>query len=258
MELEAWVYSWDEEANQRMATVLRERCGVAKVRTLNMKAHEPQVLNAMLDAATNDYVLIMHAGIEVLHDNFVQVMYDFMVENPSAGLISPNREGEPYQPSLRPKAWWYDGVAGIFLRCGIRFDEEFLFSQWADLDVGLAYQGQGLTVWRDPRISVRYKFRDFGSRSAFYHAYSARNKVLLDLKWFQYGADSWQGVEEYNAGVPEEMRIPTMFDLATYRRQELEMFAESVALELHWFLIADGGQNPNLDWKNPCVLERRG
>jgi len=256
--LEAWVYGWDEVANQHLATVLRERCGVDKVGTENMKAHEPQVLNAILDRATSDYVLIMHAGIEVLSYNFVELMYDFMVENPSAGLISPNREGEPYQPNLRPKKWWYDGVSGVFLRCGVRFDEEMIFSQWNDVGIGLEYQRQGLTVWRDQRVSVRYQFRDFGSRSDFYHSYAARNKLLLDTKWYLVGGDFWPGVEKYNASVPEEMRIPTMFDLATYRTQELEMFAESIETELHFFLCQDGGKNPNLTWENPVILERRG
>ena len=254
-DVEAGVYSWDERANEVMARTLRERCGIEKVATLYMKAHEPQVLNAMLDRATADYVLIMHAGIEIMHDNFAQVMYDFMEETPDAGIISPNREGEPRQGGV-PGHWWYDGTAGLFRRCDIRFDTDFVFSQWADLDVGLEYQHQGFTVWRDPRISVRYDFRPFGSRSAFYHSYAARNKLLLDTKWYGVGREEWRGVDVYNAGVPPEGQIPSIFDLAWYGEEELKVFADSVELELHWILTGAGRENSNLAWKNPVVLAR--
>jgi len=254
-DVEAWVYSWDRLANGRMAKALQERCGVERVSTLCMKDHEPVVLNYALDHATASFVLIMHAGIKIVHDEFVEVMRDFLLRNPKAGLISPNREGEARHEGGVPRPWWYDGTAGLFRRCEIRFDEDFIFSQWNDVDVGLAYQAAGYTVWRDPRVSVDYRFRPFGERSAFYHAYAARNKLLLDSKWHRWGMGGWDGVDAYNESVAEERRIPTMYDLAWYGEEELRLFAESVEGELAWILPGD---NPNLVWENPVVLGKDG
>ena len=257
MDLEAGVYSWDNTANERQMQALHGRCGIKRVRAVNIKDHEPKVLNYILDKACADFVLIMHSGIEILQDDFALKMYQFMLDTPNVGLVSPNREGEPPQPHARPRQWWYDGIAGMFYRDGVRFDEDFIFSQWADVDIGLEYRHQGFSVWRDPRVSVRYSFRDFGERSAFYHAYSARNKLLLDTKWYRVGRGNWKGVAAYNESVSERQRIPTQFELAWHRQRELEVFAGSVESELHWILTDGGKENPNLAWENPVVLGRR-
>ena len=251
MNLEAWVCSWDREANNRMADVLYERCEVPKVTTLCMKNHEGLVWNYALDHSEAPFVLICDSDIEVLYDDFVFVMYTYIVQHADVGLISCNREGEAKNPYGNVSDWWNDSPAPIFRNCGVRFDHDYLFTQVQDLDIGLEYCHRGFRVVRDRRVGINHEFAAWGQKSSFYGAYTATNKLLLSIKWGLVGRDNWQGKNAYNESVPPEKRIPSLFDLAGYGEQALRLFADSVETELPWLIQ---GRDPNWDWVNPVVV----
>ena len=249
MNLEAWVCSWNREGNERLAERLKRDCGVKKVTTLCVKAHEGEVWNRALNRSLNPYVLICDSDIEIIDTAFVRIMYNFISQHDDVGLISCNREGEKPNPRGAIVDWYNDSPAPIFRKVkGIRFDPDFLFTQVQDLDIGLEYQYHGYRVVRDRRTSINHEFADFGSKSSFYGAYTARNKLLLSIKWGLVGRDNWKGVEAYNKSVLDNKKIPTLFDLAGYNEEKLRIFADSVATELPWFIR---GRDPNWDWTNP-------
>lgn len=252
MNLEAWVCSWDRDANQRLANILYEECKVPKVTCLVMKDHEAKVWNHALAHSEAPFTLICDSDIVILYPDYVKLMYDFISTHDDVGLISPNREGEPRNLGAQVVDWWNDSPSPIFRKGIVRFDyKSYLFTQYQDIDISLEYKHLGYRVVRDRRISINHGFADWSGKSSFYGGYAARNKLVFDTKWALVGKDKWEGVEAYNKTVPEERRIPTLFDLAGMSEQGLVDFAASVETELFWFF--EGGR-PNERWVNPVYV----
>jgi hypothetical protein len=218
------------------------------VTTLCKKDHEGLVWNYALDHSTASFTLICDSDIEILNPDFVFSMYTYIVQHSDVGLISCNREGEPQKQRAEVVEWYNDSPAPIFRNCGVRFDGDYLWTQFQDIDVGLEFNFAGYKVMRDQRVSINHEFGDFGAKSVFYHAYTATNRLTLAIKWYKVGRDDWKGKAAYNDSVLERLRIPTGFDLASYSQEQLQRLIDSVELELPWF-CEDG--DPNAYWVRP-------
>jgi len=163
-------------------------------------------------------------------------------------LISCNREGEKPNPRGAVVDWYNDSPAPIFRKVkGVRFDTDFIFTGWQDVDIGLQYEAHGYRVVRDRRTSINHEFADFGAKTTFYHVWNHRNKLLMDIKW-HIGHNDWKGVDAYNKTQPDEKKIPTLYDLAGFSEQQSKLFCESIETEMTRFIHGD---NPNHSWRRP-------
>jgi len=212
--------------------------------------HEPRVWNTVLKMTKATFVHFLHCDVEIVHQEYLETMLNYISRHPEVGLIRPNREGEPRKPLASPFPKWFDGIAGVIrLETEVLCDEDFIFTQWFDLDLGYEIEWRGYRVLVDPRVSVFHPPRDYSKKPPFYHAYSARNKLLLDMKWHEIGRKKWYGLGIYNKKAPPERRIPTVYELAAMTTEELKRFTSSVNMELAEIV----GKNPNEGWVNPVV-----
>ena len=249
MDVAIWILGWDKEAAVKQCELAAKLVGDAgRVHWLCMYDHEAKVQNVSLDRCKAKYWHMLHTDVQIPHFEYLQVMYDYMEAHPEVGLIRPNREGEPIQMHIQPLPKYWDGIAPLYrMSVGAQFDEDFIFTQYQDLDFGYEVAHRGYQVLADHRVSVNHPWTAYGSKSPYYWAYAARNHLLLDVKWRKVGRDNWQGVERYNGQVPLEERIPTMFELAGYFREQLKAFSDSVETEM-WEFKKD---TRNLGWENP-------
>lgn len=255
MDVEVWVLGWDREAALAQCERAAKLAGGARrIRWLCRYDHEPAVQNYALEHCHAKYWHMLHPDVQIPHIDYLKVMYDYMEAHPDVGLIRPNREGEPRNMAAHPHPKYWDGIAPLYrIDAGARFDENFIFTQYQDLDFGYEVEYCGYQVLVDPRVSVNHPWSAYGEKSAFYYAYASRNHLLLDIKWRKVGRSNWKGARWYNAQVSFAERIPTMFELAGLSAGQLQAFSDSIETEL-WEFKKDTG---NLTWQNPVVMGRR-
>lgn len=249
MNFQTFVFHWNIDRSYQLANYYRDRLEVNPIQIIE-KDHETKILNHALDLCELDYAYFV-TDEEIIYPETVRWMAEWLDEHPDVGLIRPNIEGEPrnfggYEPYDK---YLSDGTSIIIRKStGVRFDEEFLFTGWSDLDIGEEMMHQGFKVQVDPRTSVLKQPTHYANFSTFRKGYNARNRLLLEAKWYWCGRDDWQGVDEWNKQNPI-MAIPTIFELAWWSDQRLEDFAESVNMEHPQILIKDGQDSGNTDWR---------
>jgi len=255
MDIEIWVLGWDKAAAVKQCERAAKLVGDdRRVHWLCRYDHEPAVQNYALEHCHSKYWHFLHTDVQIPHPHYLEEMYEYMEAHPGVGLIRPNREGERCNMAAHPHRKYWDGIAPLYrMSVGARFDEDFIFTQSQDLDFGYEVDYLGYQVLVDPRVSVNHSWTAYGAKPPFYFGYAARNHLLLDVKWRKVGRKDWKGLEWYNGQVSLGERIPTMFELAGYSREQLQMFSDSVETEM-WEFKKDTG---NLTWQNPVVMERR-
>lgn len=251
--IEAWVQSQNEKEARDYADYVQDFCGVPSHPICDL-GHESDVLNKAINLCQSDYVWFLTPDVELLYPETPMQAQEWMKCHPTVGVICPNREGEPRYVGGR---WPYDkyladNTAIIYCKeVGAYFDPDFMFAGWNDLDFGYEVEYRGFKVQVDPRTSVRKSFTAYGSWSSFRRAYNARNRLVLEAKWYWVGRDRWQGVEAYNETASRERRIPGLFELNWWSEERLEALTVSVNHE-HPQIMLRGGNDPgNLDWRLP-------
>lgn len=251
MEIKPLIFHWNNQIALDYVDYIKQECDLDAL-VISMIDHETRVLNYGLDQCEGyDYAWLLTPDLIISYPETPYQMAEWLDEHPDVAVLIPNREGEPrnfggFEPYDKYLA---DGTAMIFrLSIGIRFDEEFIFTGWSDLDFGNEVEYQGYKVQVDPRTSVIKRATPYGSWSSFRAAYNARNRLLLEAKWHWAGRDGWRGVENWNEQNPER-KIPSMFELAWYSETRLDKFAEGVNMEHPQILIKDGQDSGNVDWE---------
>jgi hypothetical protein len=255
LKVEAWVISWNEKEAQEYAEHIENFCDVP-IAILSERNHETILLNIAILACRADYIWFLKPDIDLIFPDTVFLMAKWMDEHPDVGVLCPNREGEPHYVGGR---WPFDkyladNTAILYRKSvGARFDPEFFFTGWSDLDFGEEVRYRGFRVQVDPRTSVLKHPTPYGSWSSFRRAYNARNRLLLEAKWWWVGRENWQGIDHYNKKAPPEVRIPTMFELAWWSEDRLNAFADSVNHEHPQILLDAGMGAGNEKWRIPYL-----
>jgi len=251
--IEAWVQSQDREEAEEFARHVESFCNVQTYVMCDLD-HEPNVLNQCIDYCQSEFLWFLTPDVELIYPDTPRLMADWMKDHPTVGVLCPNREGEPPYTGGRWPFCKYlaDNTAILYRTCvGARFDPEFIFAGWNDLDFGNEVVWRGYKVQVDPRISVKKRFTPYGEWSGFRRAVNARNRLVLEAKWYWGFRDKWQGVEHYNEKCPPEKRIPSMFELSWWSEERLNALTESVDHE-HPQIRLRGGDDPgNLEWRLP-------
>jgi len=254
-EVEAWVQSQDEEEATRFSEFVQDFCGVPAHPICDLD-HESNVLNKAIALCKTDFIWLLTPDVELLFPETPRIMADWLKEHPEVGVLCPNREGEaPYTGGRWPyNKYLADNTAILYRRSvGARFDPDFIFAGWSDLDFGEEVKWRGYKVQVETRVSVRKKFTAYGSWSSFRSAVNARNRLVLEAKWYWVGRDRWHGVQHYNQDcrVLPDRRIPGMFELSWWSEDRLNAFTKSVDHE-HPQIRLRGGDDPgNLNWRLP-------
>jgi len=251
--IEAWIQSQNEEEARQFARHVQESCDV-EAHIMCDLGHEPVVLNRIIDLCQSEFVWFLTPDVELIYPETPHIMAEWMKDHPTVGVLCPNREGEaPYTGGRWPfDKYLADNTAILYRKSvGAYFDPDFIFAGWNDLDFGNEVEYRGFTVQVDPRISVKKIFTAYGSWSSFRNAYNARNRLVLEAKWYWVGRDKWQGVDAYNRNCALEERIPGMFELSWWAEERLNAFTASVDHE-HPQIRLTGGDDPgNLKWQMP-------
>lgn len=249
----ACVIDWDANRGRDFAFDIETKCGCPVI-IISDYNHETVLLNRAIDICEHkfEYLWFLTSDLEIMYPETPHLMIDYMQRNPEVGAMMPNREGERYVGGHGPyKKYLEDGTALMYrMSVGARYDEELLFTGWSDLDFGGEIEKAGYEIWVDPRTCVNKHPTPYGSWSAFRIAYNARNRLILEAKWYWCGRGKWAGVESWNVNNPER-RIPTVFELAFWDEQRLERFAKSVNMEHPQILIKDGQDSGNINWRCP-------
>lgn len=204
------------------------------------------------------YVLITDSDVSFLHRETIPKMYEWMEKTPNAGSIRPWRKGERPEPYVLPEEKYIDDSTATMFRLGIGayMDEEFVYTGWADLDLGVEIESLGYKNYNDRRYPVSHNMDGSNrhSQSSIIQAIKKANKLRLDFKRYKVGINNWKGTKAYNDSVSPEERIPTMNQLVYYSDEDQKLFQESVSPEHHQIWVKDGHINPNLTWKNPVIV----
>jgi hypothetical protein len=254
--LKAAIISWDAEKARQFNIDLIVRFPVLQGNTLTVSGfdHEVKLLNYAIEylADSADYIWFLTPDLEFIYEDTVDTMVAWMDKHPDVGVLCPNREGEPrfFAGRIPYDKYLQDNTAIVYrTSVGARFDPEFIFTGWNDLDFGEEVMHRGYKVQIEPRVSVRKHPTKYGSWSAFRRAYNARNRLLLEAKWYWVGRGDWAGVDAYNRRCKPDCRIPTMFELAWWPEDVLNRFADSVNHEQPRILLKDGQGTGNENWR---------
>lgn len=247
---QACVIDWNEKRGAEHLTKIQLMCDCPGF-VISEYNHETVLLNKALDRCQSDYLWFLTSDLEIMYPETPHLMVEWMENHPEIGAMIPNREGERHVGGFSPyKKYLEDGTALMLkMSVGARYDEEFLFTGWSDIDLGGTIERLGYEVWVDPRTCVLKHPTPYGSWSAFRSAYNARNRLLLEAKWYwSQSVGGWGGIEDWNASFPSR-RIPTIYELAFWDEQRLMRFATSVNMEHSQILIKDGQDSGNTDWR---------
>lgn len=239
------IVSWNVDRAKKYAAALKEVCKLDREPVIIWRYdHEPNVLNEALQVGggETDFVWLLTIDVDILYPELPYLMTEFMLDNDRVGVMCPNREGEPYRLGNLPEPKYLQDNTAIMVRKSTeaRFDPEFIFTGWNDLDFGLTVESAGYFIYIENRASVQKQFTPYGSWSAFRRGYNARNRILLEAKWWWVGIKDWQGVDIYNVNVPPSRRIPTVFELAWWSEDRLNAFADTVNMEHPQICMTDG------------------
>ena len=251
--LEAWVQSQNKQQAIEYAQHIRDFCAVPAYPITDLD-HETVVLNKAIDSCQEEFLWFLTPDVDLIYPDTPVLMAEWMKAHPQVGVVCPNREGEqPYTGGRWPfNKYLADNTAILYrMSVGARFDNDFIFAGWNDLDFGLEVEWRGYSVQVDPRISVNKHFTTYGSWSSFRSAVNARNRLVLEAKWYWNRRDNWQGVDAYNATAPEDRRIPHMCELSWWSEERLNALTASVNHE-HPQIMLTGGDDPgNRGWRMP-------
>ncbi|MBD3260192.1 MAG: hypothetical protein GF334_00680 [Candidatus Altiarchaeales archaeon] len=248
MKIQGVVPDWNNGAKEYAAKI-SDFCDI-DVFTVPGFDHEPNVLNKAIDQCEADYLWFLHVDDEILYPETAHELAEFLDANPTVGVTCPNREGEP-RGFRQPFKWYLADNTCVMYRksVGVQFDSDFVFTGWNDLDFGESVINAGYDVAIYGLLSVLKHPTPYGSWSSFRNAYNARNRLLLEAKWWWIGIDFWQGVDYYNQHqATKTTKIPTMFELAWWSEDKLTKFAESVDMEHPQIYIRNDQQPGNADW----------
>jgi hypothetical protein len=255
--VEAVIISWDRDKAHAMAEDVKALFAIQSHIVCDQD-HETALLNRGLDLASKaEYVWFLDPGLEFVHGDVLRLMVDWLDARPKVGLMVPNREAEPANDALKPFTHYLADGSAFLYRNSVqaRFDEEFIFTGWSDLDFGESVRDLGYVIQVDPRRSIHKRWTAYGDWSSFRRAYDARNRLLLEAKWY-WSVDpshgilvrDWRGVEDWNERHPER-RIPTMFEMAWWGELAQNAFAESVYMEHPQILTVEGKGSGNENWR---------
>ncbi len=248
MSVQIAVFYWDNDIALGYLDQLEDRFRVPGF-VISDFAHETVLLNRAIDFCEADFLWMLTPDVVVPYDDTLDKILEVM-DNPKVGAVLPNRQNDIGVGGNVPyKKYLGDGTA-LLLRMSIkaRYDEEFIFTGWSDLDIGNEIERLGYEVWVDPRTAVHKKETAYGSWSSFREAYNARNRLLLEAKWHWVGYDDWRGISFYNLNCARNRRIPTEFELAWWSGEEHDRFAKSVYMEQPWILLKDNQGTGNEEW----------
>lgn len=246
--VQAFVPYWGDNAPD-FAEYVQELCDipVGIVRGFN---HEPKVLNEMIRYCDTDYLWFIHPDDQILDSRTPYTLAEYLDDNPQVGAVLPDVSGE--QPYWRKPESWYlkDNTCTMYrMSVGAKFDEDFIFTGWNDIDFGEEIIRRGFEVHLPHNVSVLKNNTSYGSWSSFRSAYNARNRLLLEAKWYWVGIERWGGVAVYNTVCADDRQIPTMFELGWWAEERLNSFADSVMMEHPQILLKDGQGTGNENWR---------
>lgn len=262
-DLAVWVLGWNETGNDGLAERLRAWGKVPNVFTYcNYGGGEPENYNHCIRESERmgfQYIMALDSDVEIIHTETIPAMYEWINTHEKAGSIRPWRKGEPAQSQHYPPEVKYveDSTAMLWrIGIGVYMDEEFAYTGWCDLDLGLQLEQSGYQNYNDRRYPVMHNMdgSNSHSRSSVLQAIKKRNKLLLDFKWYKVGIKNWRGVDSYNRSVPIDERIPTVNQIVAMSNESQELFQQSVSPEHAQIWHKDGRVNPNLSWRNPLVV----
>lgn len=255
------VTSWDVGANDRLANTFRA-WKYPHVETVCDKTnHESVTLNKIIRGARDrgfKYLALADADIRYDHEQTIRLMRDYLESHPASGVIRPWCQGENAGSNHDVTEKYIEDGTGWVFRLDMggwtpTFDEEFLGTGWSDMDIGMEIAHRGFKTMHDRRYPVFHKAGGT-TKNPFITAVGKRNKLILDFKWHKVGRDRWQGVEWYNSTVPDDEKIPTFFELMSWRTDDLERFQQSISPEHAQIFKKDVRENPNLIWHNPLLV----
>jgi hypothetical protein len=246
--IQGFVPYWNDDATE-FANHISRLCGI-RVNIISGFSHEAVVLNKMIDACQSDYLWFLQPDNEIIYEDTPHVLAEYLDKNPQVGVVQPDLNGE-FPGWRQPEKWYLRDSCCMMVRMGInsRFDTDFIFTGWGDLDFGNEVEWQGFEVHLSHNVSVRKGQTKYGDWSAFRQAYNARNRLLLEAKWYWVGRGKWAGVDVYNMACESDRRIPTMFELAWWGDKKLKRFAKSVNMEHPYILMKDDQGTGNLNWR---------
>ncbi len=245
-DISAVVIHWDKKLAAEYCEHVFEFCGVT-ASPISMFGHEVDLLNWAIETCREKYLWFLTPDVELLYKDTAELLVETLNENSQVGVVLPNRQDDRYLMGYTPyRKYLADGTAMLYrMEVGAKFDEDFIFTGWNDLDFGLEVEDRSYEVWVDPRTAVKKSETAYGSWSSFRSAYNARNRILLEAKWC-WATGIWQGVQHYNDNCEKNKRIPTEYELAWWSDERLVAFTASVNHE-HPQII-DGGCG-NEEWE---------
>jgi hypothetical protein len=225
--------------------------------------HETENLNLTIDRTAERGLKFWHMvndDVEYRCVETIPAMYDYIRAYSDVGAIHPWTEGEIAEPNAMPYDAYLQDATGLLAKVDINgwmlhWDESFLFTGWADLDIGFEINRHGGRILNDRRYPVKHVLANTRKRGQkkFLLAMERRNRLILTAKWDVVGIDGWRGVNEYNKTVPPEKKIPSMFEIANYTTDEQDLFAHSVVYEHPPIYKMNGEVDPTLFWENPII-----
>jgi hypothetical protein len=258
----AVVAGWDIEAVKKQAQYLGDELGLNAMYYIKYE-YEAKVINEAIETckfyggSTAKYMWYVEPDVDVSRfPDTPGVMASYLDNNPSTALIRPNREGE--DPISRVyKKYLDDGTAWMFrLSSPVRWDPDFIYTGWGDLDFSNAIEHEHELPTLYELRSVVKRFTSYGSWSTYRNAYGARNRLLLEAKWYWVGIEDWMGVDHYNAEIAaHHERIPGAIELAGWSEEMHNQFVASVDLEHPQIRIPQKGHPGNVGWHIPWEEE---
>jgi len=251
MKIQAFCPYWGDQKTVEFINKIEKMCQV-EVKAGNGFDHEPVILNKMIDRCEAKYLWFLDIDDIIIYPETPYLLADYLDANPSVGVVMPDVSSE--KPNWRQPENWYlrDGTCMMYrMECGAKFDTDFVFTGWNDLDFGEEVIWRGYEVHLPHNVSVNKGATSYGSWSNFRQAYNARNRLLLEAKWYWVGRGNWLGIDAYNIACDPLKRIPTMFELAWWSEEYLLKFAHSVNMEHPYILLKDGQGTGNETWRLP-------
>ena len=248
--IQAFVPYWGDDATD-FAEYIQDFCDIS-VGIVRGFDHETSVLNQMIYYCDTDYLWFIHPDDKIIDRNTPHVLAEYLDDNPKVGAVLPDVSGE--QPYWRKPESWYlkDNTCTMYrMSVGAKFDKDFIFTGWNDLDFGEEIIWNSYEVHLPHNTSVLKGNTQYGSWSSFRSAYNARNRLLLEAKWYWVGRGKWDNVDVYNVTCDKDRCIPTMFELAWWSEETLNRFANSVNMEHPQILLKDGQGTGNENWRLP-------
>lgn len=251
--VDAFVLSWSDDAYE-YAEAVRALCHVPTT-VFRMYSHEVAVLNYVLANCRAPYCWLL-TDEKIVYPETPHLMAEWMDAHKEVAVMVPNREGEPPgTPCKTPYRKYLADNTAMMVRteAGLRFDREYPFTGWSDLDFGLEAEYQGYEVHVETRASVVKGMTPYGAWSSYRRAVNARSRLLLEAKWYWIGRRDWRGIDTYNQHCEPGRRIPTVYEMFCWSNEELDAFCGSVNHEHPQIQKGIDGRAGNEDWKWPIT-----